>query len=58
MRSFTEDNVAFQKNAEADNVQENKPHFGPAMALDDDPETYWATDDGVLSSQIYIDLEE
>ena len=58
VREFTENDAAFQKSATADNVRDDDSRFGPAMALDGDAETYWATDDGVHSSAIEVDLGE
>jgi len=56
VRQFTENDVAFQQDATADNVREDDPRFDPAMALDGDDRTYWATDEGVQSAAIEVDL--
>ena len=32
------------------------PYFAPANIVDGDPQTYWATDDGVTSASLEIDL--
>jgi alpha-L-fucosidase len=45
------------KKATASNVRGNDPTFGPAMALDGDKQTYWATDDGVVTNAtLTVDL--
>ena len=37
-------------------VTGNDPAFGPEKALDGDAATYWATDDGVTSASVEVDL--
>lgn len=48
--------VAFAKPATASNIFQNSPQYAPAKALDDDPETRWATDAGTHSAWLEIDL--
>ncbi|GMW02748.1 MAG: hypothetical protein AMXMBFR84_38840 [Candidatus Hydrogenedentota bacterium] len=42
--------------ASASNVRRNEPNYGAAMAVDDDPLSRWATDDGVTATWIEIAL--
>ena len=51
-------NLAAGKAAAASAFRGKDPSFGPAMAVDRDPETYWAADDGVISGWIEVDLGE
>lgn len=48
--------LARGKPAKASNVRQNEAAFGPARALDGDPDTYWAVDDGQASAWIEVDL--
>ncbi len=48
--------LAAHKQASASNVRGNDPAFGAAMAVDGDKQTYWATDDGVTSASLEVDL--
>lgn len=49
--------LACQKPATASNVYQNAVHhYGPAMALDDDPATRWATDAGTHAAWLEVDL--
>ena len=49
--------LAFGRPARASNVFKGmKAKFGPARALDDDPKTRWATDAGVHSAWLEVDL--
>jgi len=51
--------LAYGKAAKASNVyRKQNAQYGPAKALDDDPETRWATDAGVHSAWLEIDLGE
>jgi alpha-L-fucosidase len=52
---FGTDFAAGQK-AVASNVRGNDPAFGADKALDGDARTYWATDDGVTSATLEVDL--
>lgn len=40
----------------ASNTYQNDPRYAPAMALDDDVETRWATDSGTKSATLEVDL--
>jgi alpha-L-fucosidase len=48
--------LAAHKPATASNVRGNDPAFGADKAVDGDKETYWATDDGVTSASLEVDL--
>ena len=48
--------VAFGKRAKASNVFQNAPAHGPDKALDDDPSTRWATDQGTKQAWLEVDL--
>ncbi|MFW6164115.1 MAG: discoidin domain-containing protein [Planctomycetota bacterium] len=50
--------VAFGKKAKASNVYRKSAAYGPAKALDDDPETRWATDAGTQAAWLEVDLGE
>lgn len=49
-------NLAEEAKAEASNVRGNAVKFNASKAIDDDNGTYWATDDGVTSASLTIDL--
>ncbi|HOZ46667.1 MAG TPA: alpha-L-fucosidase [Candidatus Hydrogenedentes bacterium] len=49
-------NLALGKAVEASNVRGGDPVFAPAKMLDGDPDTYWATDDGVTEASVVVDL--
>ncbi|MFV0505742.1 MAG: alpha-L-fucosidase [Bacteroidales bacterium] len=48
--------LAKGKNANADNVRGKATKYAASNVTDGDIDTYWATDDGVVSSSITIDL--
>lgn len=54
--SFPSGSLAFGRPARASNVFQNQASYGPGMAVDDDPETRWATDAGTLSAWLEVDL--
>ncbi|MFB3785196.1 MAG: alpha-L-fucosidase [bacterium] len=51
-----QNDLALNKPARASNFRWNDKRFGPEKALDGDPATYWATDDGVTSASLEVDL--
>jgi alpha-L-fucosidase len=48
--------LASGKSASASNVFMKMEECGPAMALDDDPDTRWATDTGTTAAWLEVDL--
>ncbi len=48
--------AAFGKKASASNVFQNNKSYGPDKALDDDPDTRWATDAGITAAWLQVDL--
>ncbi len=50
--------LAAGKKAEATNVRGNSKKYKADNVVDDDPDTYWATDDGVIQASVTIDLGE
>ncbi len=48
--------LARSKPAKASNVRENGAAFAPGRALDDNPDTYWAVNDGQTSAWLEVDL--
>ncbi|MFV0345894.1 MAG: discoidin domain-containing protein, partial [Bacteroidales bacterium] len=48
--------LANGKDVEADNVRGNASKYAASNVTDGNPETYWASDDGVLSTSLTIDL--
>jgi alpha-L-fucosidase len=44
------------KSATATNVRGGDPVFGATAAVDDKKDTYWATDDGVTTASLQVDL--
>jgi alpha-L-fucosidase len=46
--------------ASASNVRggSDDPDFGPHLVLNDDPDTYWATDDGQVEGFVELELPE
>jgi alpha-L-fucosidase len=49
-------NLAKNMKAEASNVRGNAKEFGAALAIDNNKDTYWATDDNVTKASLTIDL--
>ncbi len=49
-------NLAENKKATASNVRGNSKKFGADKAVDNDKNTYWATDDNVKTASLTIDL--
>jgi alpha-L-fucosidase len=48
--------LAYHKKATASNVYQNNPQHGPDKAVDDDPDTRWATDYGVKQAWLEVDM--
>jgi alpha-L-fucosidase len=46
------------KKAEASSYRGNNKAYAPANLTDDDPDTYWSTDDAILSASFEINLEQ
>ncbi len=49
-------NLAEKSKAEASNVRGNAKQFGAAKAIDDNKETFWATDDNITKASLTINL--
>jgi alpha-L-fucosidase len=49
-------NLAATAKVTASNVRGRSTQFRPEHLLDDNPDTYWATDDGVRTPQVVIEL--
>jgi alpha-L-fucosidase len=49
-------NLANKKKAEASSFRGNAKEFGADMAIDNNNDTYWATDDNVTKASLTIDL--
>jgi alpha-L-fucosidase len=49
-------NLAANAKAKADSYRGKHRLYAPDKAIDNDPETYWATDDGITSGSIELDL--
>jgi len=54
----TSGSLAFGKSAKASNVFQESSHYTAAMALDDNPDTRWATDAGTHAAWLEVDLGE
>lgn len=52
------DNLADGKDVEASNTRGNSKKYNPENVVDNNPETYWATDVDVIASSITIDFKE
>ncbi|WP_116124920.1 alpha-L-fucosidase [Lewinella sp. IMCC34183] len=52
------DNLATDASADGEAYRGMHEDYGPAQVLDDDPETYWATDDGATTGSFTIQLPE
>lgn len=48
--------VSLKAKATASNVYQNRPEFGPDKAVDGNPDTRWATDAGIKSAWLELDL--
>jgi len=47
-------NLAEKTKAEASNIRGNAEEFGPAKVIDNNKDTYWATDDNVITASMTI----
>jgi alpha-L-fucosidase len=56
IRKDFENNLAQMVRIEASNVRGNSAKFDPKKVNDGNPETYWATDDGVTNASLTIDF--
>jgi len=51
-------NLAEKSKAEASNVRGNAKEFAAAMAIDNNKDTYWATDDDITKASLTIDFDK
>jgi len=51
-------NLAAHKTVEAENHRGNNRYFSPSNIVDNDLDSYWATDDGLRQATLEIDLGE
>ncbi len=51
-------NLAPDAKPAADRFRGQDAHFGPEMLIDNDPSTYWATDDGILDGTITLHFNQ
>jgi len=51
-------NLAEKSKAEASNVRGNAKEFAVAMAIDNNKDTYWATDDDITKASLTIDFDK
>ena len=58
LRKTFRNNLARGKAVLASDVRGGDPAFGPEQAIDEDPATYWATDDGVTEAWLQLDFGE
>lgn len=49
--------LALHRPVNTSNVRENKLEFGGEKAIDGNPKTYWATDNGVTAANLDVDTE-
>jgi alpha-L-fucosidase len=42
----------------ASEIRQNATKFNPVNCIDNDPKTYWATDDGVTNASLFIEFDE
>jgi len=52
------DNLAAHKPVEASSQRGRHPYFAPSNIVDDDPDSYWAADDGVRQATLELELGE
>jgi alpha-L-fucosidase len=56
IRAIYQSNVAAARPAVADSVFKDMPSYGPGMAVDGKPDTFWAAGEGTTSARLEIDL--
>ncbi len=56
LKETFDENLALNKNATASNYRGNLDQYHPNKMLDQDKNTYWATDDDVIKSSVEIEL--
>ncbi len=56
IHAIYQSNVAAARPAVSDSVFHDMPSYGPAMAVDGKPETFWAAGEGTTSARLEIDL--
>jgi len=56
IRSDMETDLAREARVEASQVRGDSRKFAASKAVDGDPETYWATDDGIVAASLTIDF--
>ncbi|MGA9133289.1 MAG: alpha-L-fucosidase [Acidobacteriaceae bacterium] len=56
LQAIFDKNLATGAKVKASNVRGGSARFGSRMLFDGDPETYWATDDGVHAPELVIDF--
>ena len=56
IRKDMETNLAMDAAVEADQVRGDSRKFDASKAVDGDPETYWATDDGIVAASLTLDF--
>ncbi|HKL33914.1 MAG TPA: discoidin domain-containing protein, partial [Tangfeifania sp.] len=53
-----DENLALSKNVSATNVRGNSKKYAAANVTDDNPDSYWATDDQVKTASLEIDFQQ
>ncbi|HTW80964.1 MAG TPA: alpha-L-fucosidase [Terracidiphilus sp.] len=56
LQTIFANNLAADAKLKSSNVREQNQRYGPAMLLDGNPDTYWATDDQVHTPDLLIDF--
>lgn len=58
LRDTFQVNLATTAEVTASSVRGDHPAYAPSAALDGDPSTYWATDDGVTEPELLVEFAE
>ena len=58
LRDTFQVNLATTAEMTASSVRGDHPAYAPSAALDGDPSTYWATDDGVTEPELLVEFAE